>query len=92
VTIESDNASEAKDLEWLFIRSTRRNVKLGIFTEFHNRASKCPLVIDEDVTVTEYVLECVDIHIDGIILKNMLQRLKSGTGVLVILGGNIFGF
>ncbi len=39
-------------------------MKLGIFAEFHDRASKGSPVVDDAFPVAEYVLERVDINMD----------------------------
>jgi hypothetical protein len=39
-------------------------VKLGIFAEFHDRASKGSPVVDDAFPVAEYVLERVYINMD----------------------------
>jgi len=67
-------------------------VEFGIFAELHDRASECALVVDDDIPVAEYVFERVDIHLDGIVLEYILQRLESGTGVFKIFGGNMLRF
>lgn len=59
----SHSILKTEDLKRLFIRPARRNVKLGIFAEFHDRTSKSTPVVD-DFPVAEYVFERVDINMD----------------------------
>jgi hypothetical protein len=46
------------------------------------------MVVDEGLPVSEDVFESVYINIGGIIAKNALQGLKSGTMVLIGLWGD----
>ena len=86
------NTLKAEDLERLFVWTPWGNVEFGIFAEFHDRASKSPPVVDDDIPIAEYILQCVDIDTDRIILKDILQGLKSWTWMSLVIGGDILRF